>query len=177
MATQAVQYQIDKVLRGKLAEGTHRLEVQHVVIAGSQTGDPSPDANRLSQEMFAPGSRLIVIAIRGRVIGKRRSWLCLDEDYGAIRATDSNIAAIKQLVSSIGDNAESRARSRGGHPNPFIRQDAEHPMTTRPNVPLEVERKLYWFYDGLRRICDVQIEENEVRGAFFDRDVTRDLAS
>ena len=90
MALQEVRYKVDEVLNGVLPAKTSELDVQHVVVGGSRTADPSPEANRLSPSVFAVGSRLVVIAKR-----ESSMWLGSDEDYGVIAATDSNVAAIK----------------------------------------------------------------------------------
>ena len=93
MALQAVRYKVEKVLKGVLPAGTAELDVQHVVVGGSRTADRSPKANRLSPSVFAPGSRLVVVARR-----ESSMWLGSDEDYGVIPATDSNLVAIKELL-------------------------------------------------------------------------------
>jgi len=93
MALQEVRYKVEKVLKGVLPGGTAELDVQHVVVGGSRTADRSPKANRLSPSVFAPGSRLVVVARR-----ESSMWLGSDEDYGVIPATDSNLVAIKELL-------------------------------------------------------------------------------
>jgi len=104
MALQEVRYKVDEVLKGVLPRKTSELDVQHVVVGGSRTADPSPEANRLSPSVFARGSRLVVIAKRGSSM-----WLGSDEDYGVIAATDSNVAAIKELLNRA---TKSRHKSR-----------------------------------------------------------------
>jgi len=93
MALQEVRYKVEDVLKGALPGGTGALKVQHVVVGGSRTADPSPEANRLSPIVFAPGSRLVVVASR-----QSSMWLGSDEDYGVIPATDLNLVAIKELL-------------------------------------------------------------------------------
>ena len=112
MALQEVRYKVDEVLKGQEPElspccgvlfaKTSGLGVQHVVVGGSRTADPSPEANRLSPSLFAVGSRLVVIAKR-----ESSMWLGSDEDYGVIAATDSNVAAIKELL-----NRETKSRKK-----------------------------------------------------------------
>ena len=114
MALQEVRYKVDEVLKGQEPElspccgvlfaKTSELDVQHVVVGGSRTADPSPEANRLSPSVFARGSRLVVMAKRGSSM-----WLGSDEDYGVIAATDSNVAAIKELLNRA---TKSRHKSR-----------------------------------------------------------------
>ena len=96
MALQEVRYKVDEVLNGVLPAKTSELDVQHVVVGGSRTADPSPEANRLSPSLFAVGSRLLVIAKR-----ESSMWLGSDEDYGVIAPTDSNLRVIKQFLSQV----------------------------------------------------------------------------
>jgi len=93
MALQEVRYKVEEVLKGALPGGTGALKVQHVVVGGSRTADPSPEANRLSPIVFAPGRRLVVVASR-----QSSMWLGSDEDYGVIPATESYLVAIKELL-------------------------------------------------------------------------------
>ena len=97
MATQGVRYQIEEVLKGKLPEGTHELEVQHVVIEGSRTADPSANSSKLSEAVFGPGTRLIVLVKKQ---GQSPVWLGVDEEYGVISA-DASVAAIRHLVKQL----------------------------------------------------------------------------
>ena len=96
MALQEVRYKVENVLKGVLPAGTAELDIQHVVVGGSRTADASPEANRLSPTVFAPGSHRVVIARR-----ESSMWLGSDEDYGVIAASDSNLTAIKQLLSEV----------------------------------------------------------------------------
>jgi hypothetical protein len=93
MATQAIRYEVEEVLKRTMSTGRHEIEIQHIVISGSRTGDPSPEANRLSSGIFALGNRLIIFAMK-----KPSMWLGVDENNGVIPATDSNIATVKRLV-------------------------------------------------------------------------------
>jgi hypothetical protein len=93
MATQATQYEVEEVLKGTMSTRRHEIEIQHIVISGSSTGDPSPEANRLSSRIFASGNRLIIFATK-----KPSMWLGFDENYQVIPTNDSNIATIKRLV-------------------------------------------------------------------------------
>ena len=104
MATQAIQYEVEEVLKGTMSTGRHEIEVQHIVISGSRTGDPSPEANRLSSGLFASGNRLIIFATK-----KPSMWLGFDENYRVIPANDSNIATVKGLVNQA---SGSRLKSK-----------------------------------------------------------------
>ena len=96
MALQEMRYKVEEVLKGVSPAETGELDVQHVVVGGSRTADPTPEANRLSPSVFAPGSHLVVIAKR-----ESSMWLGSDEDYGVIGATHSNLTAIRQLLSQV----------------------------------------------------------------------------
>lgn len=96
MATQSVKFKVEELLKGVLPPGTSELEIEHVVVVGSRTADPSAEANRLSPTLFSPGNRLIIVAKR-----QNSTWLNFDENYGVIIANESNITAMKELVNQL----------------------------------------------------------------------------
>jgi hypothetical protein len=50
-------------------------------------------------------------------------------------------------------------------------QNSEHPKAENPSVATDIEPRLYWFYDGMKRLRDVHTEGSEVRGIFLDRNM------
>jgi len=92
-AYQTAKYKVERILKGQY--GASEISIDHVLVWGSRTAE-SGETPGLSRNLFAVNSRLIV--------GARRAdsgiWKALDEDYGALPATDEWIRKINSALST-----------------------------------------------------------------------------
>ena len=82
---QEVDYEVLRVFKGDLRVG-ERVVVRHPIVARSATAADRPG---LRADWFSPGGRLLVFARR-----EAAGWTGVDEEVGAMAATDEALAAL-----------------------------------------------------------------------------------
>ena len=78
---QAARYKVEKILKGQY--DASEISVDHVLVYGSSSAQPG-ETPHLSRTLFGVNSKLIVSAHKTA----RGEWKALNEEYGALPATE-----------------------------------------------------------------------------------------
>jgi hypothetical protein len=92
-AYQRVRYKIERILKGQF--GASEINVDHIVVMDSKTARPGEEPG-LSSSLFSKDSKLIVFADKG----PNGVWINLDEDFGALAATEQRVSQIEKMMKS-----------------------------------------------------------------------------
>ena len=97
---QGVQYRVQAVLKGALTGGD--AVVHHAVVRNSPTAEPG-DAPGLRADVFTPGARLLVMALRDASGG----WVSMSERLGALAYTPELAEQATAALSRPADGLEA----------------------------------------------------------------------
>jgi hypothetical protein len=100
---QRVRYQVNEVMKGRITEG--EIEVGHILVYGSMTTEKKEAS--LSHKIFGKGKLVILLlkpdrgkdcAVWHDKVSSVKSYCALDENHGALPATEKNVKLIQQLL-------------------------------------------------------------------------------
>jgi hypothetical protein len=90
---QSAHYKVEKILKGKYE--APEISVDHVLVYDSSTAQPG-ETPHLSRTLFGVNSKLIVSAHKTT----RGEWKALNEEYGALPATEDWLQKIEGTLSA-----------------------------------------------------------------------------